>query len=120
VADVPARVAAIAAAVLGAAALAVSFSHTGPAGPRGLPGQRGAQGPAGGAGQSAVTAHLGVCWESNLFTQTWTDGSSSTWLNNVNLSQPELVSGVYTCPQGEQFVSIVPQAPVAGVNGLTG
>lgn len=95
----------IGAAVLAAAALAISLTHAGPRGARGAPG------PQGNAGAAAQTARLGICWSDSIFTQTWADGSSSTWVNGVSLDQPQLSNGVYTCPPGETFVSIVPQNP---------
>ncbi len=99
------KIAAAVAAILAAAAVAVALTHGGPAGPRGP------QGAPGNAGKAAQTARLGICWSDSVFTQTWADGSSSSWVNGVSLDQPQLSNGVYTCPQGETFVSIVPQNP---------
>lgn len=93
------------AAVLAVAALVVALTHAGPRGATGAPG------PQGNAGKTAQTARLGICWSDSVFTQTWADGSSSAWVNGVSLDQPELSHGVYTCPAGETFVSIVPQDP---------
>ena len=98
-----AKTASIAAAILAAAALVVALTHAGPRGATGAPGLRG------NTGKAAQTARLGICWSDSIFTQTWADGSSSTWVNGVSLDQPELSNGVYICPAGETFVSIVPQ-----------
>lgn len=115
------RVAAGLGVALGGAALAVSLTHAGPVGPAGVAGRNGAvgpagpPGPAGATGQAAQTARLGVCWNAPLFTQNWADGTSDTWVSSVSLDAPQLTNGVYTCPQGEQFVSVVPQdAPSNG------
>jgi len=94
------KIASITAAILAVAALVVALTHAGP---------RGATGPQGNTGQAAQTARLGICWSDSVFTQTWADSSSSTWVNGVSLDQPRLSNGVYTCPAGETFVSIVPQ-----------
>jgi len=96
------KIAAAVAAILAVAAMAVALTHAGPVGPRGL------QGAPGNAGSAAQTARLGICWSDTIFTQTWTDGSSSTWVSSVSLDQPVLSDGVYTCPQGDTFVSIMP------------
>ena len=105
-------VCAVAACLLSGAALAVSLTHSGP---------RGAQGPAGrqgDAGQAAQTGRFGVCWSAPEFTQTWADGSASAWVSAVSIDAPVLSGGVYTCPQGDTFTSIVPQsAPASGSNG---
>ena len=104
----PSAVFAAFACALAGAALAVALLHAGPRGTAGAPGR---QGPQGNAGAAAQTARLGICWSDSVFTQTWADGSSSTWVNGVSLDQPQLTNGVYTCPPGETFVSIVPQNP---------
>ncbi len=95
-------ISALVACVLAGAALAVALSHGGPRGPQGP------AGPVGHAGVSAAQSRFGVCWNSQSFTQTWSDGSSSTWLNSVTIDQAVYDHGVYTCPQGDTFVSIVP------------
>jgi hypothetical protein len=92
-------VAGSAACVLAGAALAVSLMHAGPAGPRG------AAGPRGTAGQDAARARYGVCW--SYATQASADGSVS-WVTSVSIDPAQLASGVYQCPMGETFVSIVP------------
>lgn len=96
-----ASVAALVACVLAGAALAVSLAHAGPRGPAGP------QGPPGKA-ISVQQARYGVCWTYSMFTQNWSDGSSSTWVNGVNIEPPQISSGVYQCPQGETFVTIQP------------
>jgi hypothetical protein len=101
---------AVFACLLSGAALAVSLTHPGPRGAQGPPGRQGD------AGTAAQTARLGICWSDSIFTQTWADGSASTWVNGVSLDQPVLSNGVYTCPQGETFVSIVPQPTQAGTS----
>jgi hypothetical protein len=99
-------VAAATAATLAGAALMAALTHTGP---RGGQGQQGPQGPAGTPAkitQQAVTARLGVCW--NSATQTAADGAqyvSSVWVN-----APLYVNGVYQCLDGETFVPVTPQA----------
>jgi hypothetical protein len=94
-------IAALLACALSGAALAVSLMHAGPRGPIGPTGPAGPRGrPA-----SATQQRYGVCWEQA--TQTSTDGSVS-WITGIDVSSPQLVSGVYQCPQGETFVSIVP------------
>ena len=103
-------VASLVAAILAGAALAVSVLH---AGPRGLPGRQGATGSQGQPGKaaSATQERFGICWSETTFTQDWSNGSSSTWVNGVSIDSAQIMSGVYQCPQGETFVSIVP-APV--------
>ena len=105
-------VCAVLACMLSGAALAVSVTHSGPRGAQGPPGRQGD------AGTAAQTGRFGVCWSAPEFTQTWTDGSSSTWVSGVSIDQPILSGGVYTCPQGDTFVSIVPQS--AQANGSNG
>lgn len=99
-----AAIAALVACILAGAALAVSLTHTGP---RGRAGFTGPQGPPG-KEASAAKARYGVCWTSASFTQTFSDGTTATWISSVDVSSPQLVAGVYQCPSGEQFVSIVP------------
>ncbi len=89
------------ACILTGAALAVSLLHAGPTGPRGF---QGPAGPQGNAGKAAQTARLGLCWSESL-----QDNGGVTWVNGVSIDQPVLQDGVYTCPQGDTFVSIVPQ-----------
>lgn len=108
-AELPTKVMSAVACALAGAALAVSLIHHGPAGPPGARGPRGSAGAQGNAGKSAAESRLGVCWEASNFTQTWADGSSSNWVSSVTIDQPQLSNGVYVCPQGETFVSIVPQ-----------
>ena len=98
----------VAALVVAAAALAVSLLHVGPAGPRGSQGPAGRQGD---PGKSAQTARFGICW--SYSTQTSSDGLT-TWVTSVSVSPAQVTNGVYACPMGEQFVSIVPQATGTG------
>lgn len=102
-------IAATAAALLVAvAALVVALTAhgvPGPRGPAGHAGPAGATGKAGATGQAAQTARLGVCW--SFSTQSSADGAT-TWVSSVSIDQPLLQNGVYVCPQGDQFVSIVP------------
>ena len=100
----PGTILGAAACVLAGAALAFSLTHTGPRGPQGP------TGPQGHTGKAAQASRFGVCWEAPAFTQDWADGSSDTWVSYVSIDQPQLQNGVYACPQGETFVSIVPQA----------
>lgn len=102
---------AILALPLSAAALAVAASHSGPAGPAGPPGPRGSQGD---TGRAAVSARLGICWEAPVWTQAWSDGSSSTWVSEVSITPAVYAGGVYSCPGGETFVSVVPQPSNSG------
>jgi hypothetical protein len=108
------RAVTVAAVALAAAALAVSVLHAGPAGPRGSQGPAGPQGQTGrqgDPGRTAQTSRFGVCW--TYSTQTGSDGVT-TWVTSVDISAPQLVAGVYQCPQGETFVSIVPQPATGG------
>lgn len=103
-------VCAVLACVLSGAALAVSLTHAGPTGPRG---PLGPVGPQGNAGKAAQTARLGLCWS-----ESFQNSGSVTWVDGVSIDQPVLSDGVYTCPQGDTFVSIVPQpARSGGSNG---
>ena len=94
------------AAVLAGAALAAALTHSGPAG------IRGAQGPAGQAGktvsitsQAASTARFGVCWG-----DTWgTTSGGTSYVTTVSLASPVLADGVFECPQGLTFTSVVPE-----------
>lgn len=97
-----AKIASTVACVPAGAALAVSLTHHGPAGPRGPQGQ---QGPQGNAGKAATTARFGVCWS-----DAYQNSSTVSWADAVSIDQPVLSDGVYTCPQGDSFVSVVPQA----------
>ena len=92
------------ACVLAGAALAVCLLHAGPQGPQGPPGVRGPSGPQGDPGRAAQASRFGICWSE--FTQT---GSGEVWVSSISIDQPVISSGVYTCPQGDTFVSIVPQ-----------
>jgi len=47
------------------------------------------------------TVRLGVCWSS-------TTDSSIFGLPNISLESPVLSGGVYRCPSGMTFVSVVP------------
>jgi hypothetical protein len=99
--------------VLAGAALAVSLTHHGPAGARGLQGIQGPPGKTGATGQQAQTARLGICWS----TTTSQDSYSSSWyVDSVDVSSPQIVGGVYQCPQGDTFVTVVPQKPSASGN----
>lgn len=92
---------AVLAAVLAAAALAVSLLH---AGPRGVAGSQGPAGRPGSTGRSAIVAHLGLCV--NMGVQT---GVVYVPAGAVDpLTTPVLTDGVPSCPAG-MFVSIVPQ-----------
>ena len=103
--DTPARIVSVLAAALGAAALAVSLTHSGPAGTQGPRGQQGAPGQ---AGKAAETAHLGLCV--NMAVQTGVVYMPVNSYNGSPVSSPVLTDGVPSCPSG-QFVSIVPQTP---------
>lgn len=51
--------------------------------------------------QQANGARLGVCWSSTQ------DGNTFD-VQSISLSSPVLSNGVYQCPSGENFVSVVP------------
>lgn len=105
------RLTLVGALALAVAALALSLTHAGPAGRAGPAGPRGATGPAGTAGRNADPARYryGVCW-----TDYTTTSGTVTWVTSVDIEPAQVVSGVYQCPQGETFVSIVPQ-PIPGL-----
>jgi|SRR5579859_738855 len=88
---------------LAAFATVLSIFHGGPPGQQG---PRGPVGPQGNAGKAAQLARLGICWEA-------TDSTSLQALSYDAIAymdiEPAIVSdGVYTCPQGMTFVSVVP------------
>jgi hypothetical protein len=97
------------ACALSGAALAVSLMHVGPAGPRGPQGPAGSQGN---AGKAAHTARLGICW--NQVTSPQLSGLGYTAVEYVSIDQATYADGVYACPQGDSFVSIVPQPSQSG------
>lgn len=97
-----AKIASAVACVLAGAALAVSLTHSGPRGPEG---PRGPQGQAGNPGKAAQVARLGICWS-----DAYQDSGGLSWIDSLSIDQPILSNGVYTCPQGDTFVSTVPQA----------
>lgn len=101
-----AKVVSIVAAMLAGAALAVSLLHAGPSGRHGSPGARGPAGPAG-KPASAQQQRLGICW--NAPTNTGLSGAGfGNAVEYVTIDQAIYDHGVYTCPQGDTFVSIVP------------
>jgi Flp pilus assembly protein TadB len=51
--------------------------------------------------QQASTARLGVCWSS-------TTDSTTFDVQSVQFQAPVLAGGVYSCPSGMTFVSVVP------------
>ena len=51
--------------------------------------------------QQASGARLGVCWSS-------TQDSTTFDIQSIQLSSPVVSGGVYQCPSGETFVSVVP------------
>lgn len=97
-----AKVVSVIAAMLAGAALAVSLLHAGPAGRAGTPGP---PGPAGKAA-AAVRLRYGVCWIANYQTS-----GGLTWVDSLSIDSAQVTDGVYQCPQGETFVSIVPSHP---------
>ena len=103
------RVASIVACVLAGMALAVSLTHSGPRGYDGPPGPQGPAGPrgaTGSAGTSATQQRLGICWTATASSPLLTAGYEA--VQYVSVDQAIYSNGVYTCPQGETFVSIVP------------
>jgi hypothetical protein len=95
-----ARIVAIVAMLIAAAALAVALMHGGPSGPAGPAGPAGQTGE---AGHAAVVAHLGVC---ELSIENWSLVAQSD-PSALVITAPVVTDGVPSCPQG-QFVSIVP------------
>ncbi len=57
---------------------------------------------------------MGVCWNANY--QTSSDGSTA-WVSGISISPAQIQNGVYQCPSGETFVSIVPQPVNTSVAG---
>lgn len=51
--------------------------------------------------QQANNARLGVCWSS-------TQDNATFDVQSIQLSSPVVSGGVYQCPSGETFVSVVP------------
>jgi len=49
----------------------------------------------------ANSARLGICWSS-------TEDSSTFDLQSVQIESPIVAGGVYQCPSGTNFVSVVP------------
>lgn len=96
-------VAALFACMLAGAALAVSLMHSGPAGRTGPPGPTGPAGPQGNPGKSAQQSRFGICWVQNI-----QDSGGVVYVSGMSIDPAQIVSGVYQCPQGETFVSIVP------------
>jgi hypothetical protein len=92
-------IAALVACVLAGAALAVALAH---GGPRGLPG------PAGKPGVSAAQSRFGICWNAPVNQTLAGIGAGYAAVAYVSIDQAVYAHGVYTCPQGETFVSIVP------------
>jgi hypothetical protein len=80
------------ACILALAALTVSITHAEP------------------VTSQAQTARLGFCWESD-YQQVLSGGAS--FVENMNITPANLSDGVYACPDGEVFVSVVPQTTSA-------
>jgi hypothetical protein len=55
------------------------------------------------AAKNATTARLGIC-----YSYTTQSGGSETWVTYVSIFSPQVTSGVYQCPGGSTFVSVVP------------
>lgn len=53
--------------------------------------------------QEASTARLGLCWSSSVDNSTFD-------VQSVQLASPVVAGGVYECPTGMTFVSVVPAA----------
>jgi hypothetical protein len=51
--------------------------------------------------KSASTARLGICWQS-------TQDSSTFDISQITIDSPVESGGVYSCPSGQTFVSVVP------------
>jgi Flp pilus assembly protein TadG len=64
--------------------------------------------------KGAVTAHLGVCWQESGGSAVDLYGSTFYYTSGVSLEPAQVVSGVYQCGSGYQFVSVV---PTSGTNG---
>jgi hypothetical protein len=63
--------------------------------------------------QSAATnanlARLGICWSAS-----YQSNNGISWIDSMTVDQAVSTNGVYTCPQGDTFVSVVPQPSTAG------
>lgn len=106
-----AKVASIAAVLLSVTALAVSLTRAGLRGPEG---PAGPPGVAGNPGKSAQTSRFGICWNAPIFTYDTGAGNSYNWVSSMSIDTPVLSDGVFTCPQGDTFTSIVPQPAPSG------
>jgi hypothetical protein len=102
--DVPARIVSVCAVGAAVAAITVSFLHTSQRGPTG---PQGRAGPQGSIGKSAQLSRLGICWSAPASPSLASDGVSG--VGYVDIESAILDNGVYTCPQGDTFVSVVPQ-----------
>lgn len=56
---------------------------------------------------SAAIARLGVCWNASYGTAT---GDYGSYAESMSIDAPVTAGGVTTCPQGDTFVPVVPQA----------
>jgi ABC-type Na+ efflux pump permease subunit len=65
---------------------------------------------AGSAVSSANLAHLGICWDASYGTTSENDGP---YAESVDVESPIVSNGVYSCPQGDTYVTIVPQVSKA-------
>jgi hypothetical protein len=108
-----ASIAALVACILAGAALAVTLLH---GGPRGLAGPAGPQGRTGKAGVSATQSRFGICWIAPVNQTLAGIGAGYAAVAYVSIDQAIYDHGVYTCPQGDTFVSIVP-GPVPTLGG---
>lgn len=98
-------IASTAACILAGAALTAALTHAGATGPRGAQGQPGPAGKNSVISQTAQTARLGICYGDTWGTTT--DGTS--YVTTVSIASPVLSGGVFECPQGLTFASVVPQ-----------
>lgn len=104
------RILCIIACAVAGAALGVALGHAGARGPQGPPGARGATGS---VGKAAQVARLGICWND---TSTYSDIEQQVIINSLEIDPPVVQDGVYTCPNGDSFVSVVPNPATTGVN----
>lgn len=97
------RVAVYLALALGVFALVLAIALPHQAGP---PGPRGPAGAQGSVGKSAELARLGICWQTQDNAQL--DQMSFPAIESLTIQSAVFANGVYTCPQGMTFVSVVP------------
>jgi hypothetical protein len=66
---------------------------------------------------SANLARLGICFN---FQYTFDPYSGNSYVSSAEIDQAEVVNGVYVCPQGDTFVSVVPASQQSQGTNLNG